>query len=263
MTRLLALACLALSGTGLANASDWPEIEARGKLRVLAYAYEYPEMFNFDAQSAEGAGLERELLETFCRAHRVSLEVHRIEDFTREIPMLQRDEGDIIIGIIDTPARREQVAFTQEVFPVRFFTGSHVNTPPILTIWQLREREVGVVAGSSWIAAAQKAGVPAYRTKVFDNQPLMWEALDAGRIGAVVMPVADLALAIKRRPQVREGIPLGDKMSGCWAVRKASPMLRGKLDEFLATARTGNVWSRLVMKYYGDRAVNILKNAKD
>jgi ABC-type amino acid transport substrate-binding protein len=252
-----------LSSPGLASGGDWPEIASRGRLRVLAWADKDPEMFSFEPQSAAGPGLERELLESFCRAYKVAMEVQRVEDFTREIPMLQKDEGDIIIGIIDTAARREQVAFTQEVFPVRFFVGSHVSTPPITTVEQLREREVGVGAGSSWIAMAPKAGVPAHRLKVFAKRPLMWAALDAGRIGAVVMPAADLALAVEQRPQLREDIPLGEKMSFCWALRKDNPLLRAKLDEFLATARSGNDWSRLVVKYYGSRAVQILKRAKE
>lgn len=262
-TQVLAVVCLGLISSGAALGSDWPDIQGRGRLRALAYAYEYPEMFNFDPRSGAGAGLERELLETFCRANRITLEVLRMEDFTKEIPMLQRDEGDLIIGIVNTEPRRELVAFTQEVFPVRFFVGSHVSTPPITAVNQLIERNVGVVVGSSWIAAAQKAGVPPQRLRTLENQPAMFEALEKGQVGAVVMPVADLALAIKRHPGVRVAIPLGEPMSGCWAVRKSSPLLKRKLDEFLSTARSGNVWSRLVVKYYGDRAVEILKKAKD
>ncbi len=260
---ILAVVCLAASFEAPAVGSDWPQIQGRGRLRVLAYAYEYPEMFNFEPQSPAGPGLERELLESFCRANKVALEVQRMEDFTREIPMLQRDEGDLIIGIVNTEARRELVAFTHEVFPVRFFVGTHVSTPPVTSVAQLVQRNVGVVAGSSWIGAAQKAGVPAQRLKVLENQPVMFDALEKGQIGAVVMPVADLALAMKRRPGLREGVPLGDSLSGCWAVRKTSPLLRDKLDAFLTTARSGNVWSRLVVKYYGERAVEILKKAKD
>jgi|WetSurMetagenome_2_1015567.scaffolds.fasta_scaffold752714_1 hypothetical protein len=35
-----------------------------------------------------------------------------------------------------------------------------------------------------------------------------------------------LALTIKRRPGIREGIPIGRPLSACWAVRKTS--LRGR-----------------------------------
>lgn len=77
------------------------------------------------------------------------------------------------------------------------------------------------------------------------------------------MPVANLALAMKRRPGLREGPPLGESLSGCWAVRKTSPRLKETLDVCLTTARSGNVWSRLVVKYYGDRAVQILRKAKE
>jgi len=260
---VVAAACLGvLCSAVAASSSDWPEIQGRGRLRVLAYAYEYPEMFSFDPESPNGPGLERELLESFCKAHKIAIDVQRMEDFTKEIPMLQRDEADLIIGVVNTEARRQQVAFTQEVFPVRFFVGSHTQAPPVVSIQQLRERNVGVVAGSSWVEAAQKAGVPPHRLKLLDNQVLMFEALEKGQIGAVVMPVADLALAMKRRPHLRVGFPLGDPLSGCWAVRKTSPLLKEQLDAFLATARSGTAWRRLVVKYYGDRAVEILKKAK-
>lgn len=265
-TRIGACVGLCLLSAGPLSAapgSDWPEIQSRGRLRVLAYAFEYPEMFNFDAGSPPGPGLERELIESFCRAHKLTLDVLKMGDFTREIPMLQADQGDVIIGIVNTEERRKLVAFTVEVFPVRFFVGHHVSTAPITSEKELLERNVGVVAGSSWVAAAQKAGVSPQRLKTFDNQILMFEALASGKVGAVVMPVADLALAMKRHPGLREGPPLGESMSGCWAVRKASPLLQEKLDAFLSTARSGNVWSRLVVKYYGDRAVQILKKAKE
>jgi ABC-type amino acid transport substrate-binding protein len=254
---------LGLLSAALASGSDWPEIQSRGRLRVLAYAYEFPEMFNFDAQSPLGPGLERELLESFCKANKLTLDVQRMEDFTKEIPMLVDDQADLIIGIVNTEPRRRQVAFTGEVFPVRFFVGSDASTPPITSATQLTERNVGVVTGSSWVDAAQRAGVPPQRLKLFDNQVLMFEALEAGKIGAVVMPVADLALAMKRHATLREGFPLGDLLSGCWAVQKASPVLKEKLDVFLSTARSGNIWSQLVVKYYGERAVQILKRAKE
>ncbi len=255
--------CSWLATAGAVCASDWPEIQSRGSLRILAYAYEYPEMFSFGKDSPLGPGLERELLESFCQANKLTLDVRRMEDFSKEIPMLQADQADLIIGIIDTEQRRQQVAFTSEIFPVRFFVGSDASTAPVTTVTQLLERNVGVVAGSSWIGAAQKAGVPPQRLKIFDNQPLMFDALEKGKIGAVVMPVADLALAMKRRPRLREGVPLGESMSGCWAVRQTSPILKNRLNVFLATARSGNVWNRLVVKYYGDHAVQVLKKAKD
>ena len=86
-------------------------------LRVLVAADEMPEMFSFAEKGQPG--FERELMEGFCRIHGLKLEVVSVRDFDRIIPMLLAGEGDVITGIVDTPARRQKVTFTSEVFPVR------------------------------------------------------------------------------------------------------------------------------------------------
>ena len=82
-------------------------------LRVLVATDEMPEMFSFEASGPPG--FERELLAGFCRVHGLALEVVPVRDFDQIIPMLLRGEGDVIAGIVDTPARRERIAFSSEV----------------------------------------------------------------------------------------------------------------------------------------------------
>jgi ABC-type amino acid transport substrate-binding protein len=103
-------------------------------LRVLVASDEMPEMFSFAEKGQPG--FERELMEGFCRIHGLKLEVVPVRDFDRIVPMLQAGEGDVITGIVDTPARRQKVAFTSEVFPVRHLA--------------VTRRPLGAWSGPSW-----------------------------------------------------------------------------------------------------------------
>ena len=51
-------------------------------------------------------GFERELIEGFCRIHGLARDVVRVEDIDQIAPTLQRGDGDLIAGIVDTEARR-------------------------------------------------------------------------------------------------------------------------------------------------------------
>src|SRR5262249_57751996 len=109
------LACAALCGT--AGALDLKEIETRGSLRVLVSADEQPEMFALTA--ATSPGFEREILEAFAKTHHCKLELVTVPTFDQIIPLLLKEEGDVIVGIIDTEGRRQSINFTIETLPAR------------------------------------------------------------------------------------------------------------------------------------------------
>ena len=101
----LLVAITALLAAGAAEAQEaTPGLPPT--LRILVATDEMPEMFSFDTSGPPG--FERELLEGFCRIHRLGFEVVPVRDFDQIIPMLLRGEGDVISGIVDTPARRER-----------------------------------------------------------------------------------------------------------------------------------------------------------
>jgi ABC-type amino acid transport substrate-binding protein len=128
------------------------------RLRVLVPADEMPEMFSFE--SGGKPGFERELIEGFCRIHGLSLEVIAVQDFEEIIPMLLRGEGDVITGIVDTAARRQRVAFTSEVFPVRHMAVTRRPGKPAPDVAALRGLRVGTIPGTTWEQAVIEAGVP-------------------------------------------------------------------------------------------------------
>jgi ABC-type amino acid transport substrate-binding protein len=126
----------------------------------------------------------------------------------------------------------------------------------------LREARLGVVGGTSWADAALAAGVPATRTETFPELGAVLQALRSRRVTATVTSLVDATLAIRKEPELQAGLFLGSPGRACYAVRKADASLREALDQYLdGTRKTGN-WSRLVVRYFGDDALNILGRAK-
>jgi ABC-type amino acid transport substrate-binding protein len=135
-------ACISFVLTSLlaaAPAADFPEIQARGSLKVIAAEGEQPEMFDFDGDPAK-PGFEREMLEGFCRLKRLKLEVVSVKSFADRIPAILRGDGDVIIGLVDTAERRKQIDFTAEVLPVRHLVVAQ-KAAPVASVEEFKKKK--------------------------------------------------------------------------------------------------------------------------
>ena len=54
------------------------------------------------------------------------------------------------------------------------------------------------------------------------------------------------------------GVTVGLRGKVAWAVRKQDTALRAALDEYLGNVRRGPSWSRLLVQYFGDQALQVL-----
>lgn len=253
----LGLALLLLALLPAAWAVDLPEIQARGSLRVIAAEGEQPEMFDFDGDPAK-PGLEREMLEGFARLKRLKLEVVSVKVFADRIPALLRGDGDVIVGLVDTVERRKQIDFTAEVLPVRHLVVTHKPAPPISSVAEFRKKKAGTLRGTTWASETLAAGVPESQVEYFpDTEPLL-QALATGRVEAVVMTVSDFTLATERHPGLEAGVFLGQPGHAAWGVRKQDPRLKAELDAYIENLRSGSSWNRLVVTYFGEKALSAL-----
>jgi L-cystine transport system substrate-binding protein len=250
---------LALALAGSASARDFAAIKARGVLKVLVAADEAPETFSF--RKGDAPGLERELVEGFARLHKLEMKPVPVKDFSDIIPALLRGDGDVILGINDTEARRKQIDFTREVMPSRHVVVTRKPEPAITTLESLRAVRVGVAFGTTWAEAATAAGVPASKLVDLPDMKAILGALRAHKVGAAVISLADLTLALRADPELQAGLFVGPPGSAAWGVRKTDPDLRHALDEHLENSHKTGSWSRLVVKYYGADALKVLDRA--
>jgi membrane-bound lytic murein transglycosylase F len=227
-------------------------------LRVLVAADEMPEMFSFE--EAGHPGLERELAEGFCRLHGLKIEVVPVRDFDQIIPMLLRGEGDLITGIVNTESRRQKVAFTTEVFPVRHMAVTRHPTPAVARPQDLRALRVGVIPGTSWEQAAAAAGVPKAKRVPFRDAEALLAGLRAGQVDAVVMALLDYALASKRDPELTAGAFIGAGLSAAWAVRPDDARMLGALNRYLQG--TGQARHSLMFRYLSEEALSLIALAR-
>ncbi len=236
------------------RAADLAAVEKRGAIRVIVAADESPETYSLAA--AGEPGFERELLESFARLRGLRVEAVVAKTYPDRIPMLVADRGDVIAAIFDTEDRRKLVDFTREVLPTHNVVVTHRPTRVVANVKDLLDQHVGAIKGTMPAAAAVEAGVS--NLKAFERLEDMLEALRRGEVAAVVLPISELALAKKRYPGLQAGATVGAPGAIAWAVRKEDGDLKRALDAYLTDLRRSAGWSRLVVKYFGDEALQVL-----
>jgi ABC-type amino acid transport substrate-binding protein len=259
------LAAAVLVSAGLAvpwlAASELPsEIKVRGTLRVLAVLANQRDDF---LSMEPGVGFDREVLEGFAGLHKLKLELVAVPRWDGLVPALKEGRGDVIAGRFTvTEARKKEIDFTQEVFPTRNVVMSRSPHPAVTTLEQLRGEKVGTVKGTSMADAIAAAGVP--RSNVDDSFPTgtLPDALRTGKASAVVLGVEHAIEERRLDPAIQLGLFLGPPTSLAYGVRKEDAGLLKALDEYVGNLRRTPTWSRLVVKYLGADAPEILKKAR-
>jgi membrane-bound lytic murein transglycosylase F len=243
-----------------ATAQDLPELKKRGSLRVIVDSSNLVERFNTEAGEP---GLEKELLLGFAALHQMKLEVVTVDNIEARLQALNARKGDVVAGTVVTESRKKIVAFTSEVLPSRHVVVTRKPAAPIESLEALRATRVGVTKGSSWAEAARTAGVPAANVDDSYMQPEdQLAALKERKVGAAVMTVVWAILERKRDPELQLGLFIGEPSIVGFGVRKESPLLLKALDEYVANLRKTATWSRLVVKYFGANALEILKKSR-
>jgi membrane-bound lytic murein transglycosylase F len=250
-----------LAGSAPVAAADALGLKVPGVLRVLASADEMPEVFSFEARPAQ-SGFERELVEGFTRAHRLELRIVPVRNFDQIIPMLVKGEGDLIVGIVDTQARRQRISFTSETYPVRHMVVTRKPQAAVKDAAALKALKVAVIPGTTWADATTEAGVPpGQQVAVVDSKEVLL-ALREGRAQATVMAVFDFALARKHDPALEAGVFLGVPGVAAWGVRKEDGSLLKAINDYLFTLRMSPAKSAILVKYFSEDALVLLKDAK-
>jgi len=255
------LRLLAVAATIAWPAAAWAADATLGlpaTLRALVPGDEMPEMFSFETKGQPG--YERELIEGFCRINGIRFEVVRVKDFDHIIPMLQRGEGDVITGMVDTEPRRQRVAFTAEVYPVRHMAITRRPGATARRVEDLRGLRVGVIPGTTWEQAVIEAGVPKAKRIPLRDADALVAALRTGEVDAVVMTVFDFALAKKHDAELEAGAFVGRTGAAAFAVRREDGRLLEALNGYLQAMQQAR--HTLLFKYLSEEALTLIAQAR-
>jgi ABC-type amino acid transport substrate-binding protein len=265
MPRLaVAFACLALARSGMSF--DLPELKQRGKLVAIVAgdpaAPGAPSRF-LAKQAGAFSGIEGEILAGFARQQKLELEVVYVPSWEMLVPSLLQKKGDVVAGgMTNSEERRKSITFTAETFPTRDVVVTRKPHRVVQTLAQLREEQVGVAMGTSYVEAAKTAGVPAGNLKVVGDTSAIADLMRAGTITATIQGV-EFALAPQAEdPTVQLGMFLGPPQSIAMGVRKEDKLLLAALDDYIGNVRKTATWNRLVIKYFGSRAIDVLRRAR-
>jgi ABC-type amino acid transport substrate-binding protein len=252
---------LALFAAQAAFGDDFETIKTKGVLRVLVVPVKGSN--EFFPLSGNPPGFDREILEGFAQLHRVKLEPVAVEGWDQLVPGLTSGKGDVAAGRFTvTEDRKKRIAFTSEVFPTRNVVLTRKPAARIETLAQLRAARVGTIRGSSMAEAVAKAGVPP--ANVDDSYPPggLPAALASGKVAAVVLGIESAIVARRDDPQIEIGLFVGAPGSLAYGVSRESASLLSALNSYIENLRKTATWSRLVVKYFGEAAPEILKKAR-
>jgi peptidoglycan lytic transglycosylase F len=241
-------------------AKDSAELVRGGVFRVVRI--DAPEDDPFFTLSATHPGFDRELLEGFAHLHKLRFEVVTVPSWDDLVPALEQGKGDVIAGRFTvTAARRKRVDFTLEAFPTRHVVVTRKPGRTVLTAEELRKATVACTRGGAAEEAVLDAGVPK-TSLVHVKFGSSWQALRDGRVTAVVAGVESAVVQARADPELELGMFLGPPRSLAYALRKDDVVLRRALDEYIEKSRRSGSWSRLVVKYFGEAGLAILKTVR-
>ena len=256
------LAAAVVSSAVPAARADLAEIQSRGTLRLLVILDDdEPE---FVSPKPDGApGFDRELLEGFARLHQLKVELLPASDWSGLVPSLLQGKGDLIVGrFTATDARRKSIDFTSETFPTRSVVVTRKPHRAVRTVEELRQEKVTILKGTAMGEQLLELGVPAANIDYSIPAGGIPEALRAGRITCTVHDVSTAIVTQREDPDVQIGVAVGPAMSYAYGVRKDEPELLKALNEYLGNVRRSPTWNRLVVKYFGPAALEVLQSAR-
>jgi ABC-type amino acid transport substrate-binding protein len=83
-----------------------------------------------------------------------------------------------------------------------------------------------------------------------------------GKITATVLGVEDALVARRADAELQLGGFIGPRQGLAFAVREGDPALLAALNAYIGNLRRTPSWNRLVVKYFGDLALEILREAQ-
>jgi ABC-type amino acid transport substrate-binding protein len=254
------LASLLLLVSAVAGAQDFPDVKQRKALRVITVAIRggADELWSDDAQRS---GLEREMLQQFCAVHGLGMELVEVKSWSDLVPALLEGKGDVIAGRVTITDRRKQdIDFAVPFFPTRLVLLTYRPYRVITHLDALKGNRIGTVKGTSMEETLRHAQLPATIDASFAPGTLP-ESLRSGKVPVIALGI-EQAIPELKDSNMQLGIFVGPASGLAWGVRKGAAELKKELDAFLNAFLASGQWNKLVVRYFGASAPQLLKKAR-
>lgn len=219
----------------------------------------------FESRNDKGelVGLNIELGNALCAELKARC-VWVDQDYATNIHALEAGKFDVIMPMTATPARRERIDFTDDLYPLstRLVASAGSTLQPVAQ--SLEGKRVGVLAGTSREAFAQSRWAPAGVTvRSFNLNSQLIDSLLAGEIDATLQDSVEIYLALLNQPRGQAfafaGGAIDDPMLGkgvAMAVRKSDTALRDDLNAALERIKENGRFHEIVRRYLPDAATD-------
>ncbi len=224
-------------------------------LRVLAY----DTTPFFYLENDQPAGLEYEILRYFAEAQEQELEVIWVDQFGEFLPMVERGEGDIAAATLSiTSERLERVDFSESYFPVRVMLVERAGQTA-KDLASLSGSTVATIKGS--VYEKMLSAIPGVKFVYAGDQHELFEWVASGKARALATDSPIAFRYLEEFDTLQLGLPLTEEQHFGFALAKGSP-LRKALNEHIARLKGSGIYFRLLERYLGAKAVEIVKTGK-
>ena len=219
---------------------DLPELERRGKLRVLL-----PDLSDASFLPRRGRPIdyEKELIREFCRQRGLKPVWITVASADALIPALETGRGDLIAANLTvTGPRKERIAFTVPVNHVREQLVTRADDKKLRRPADLKGRRITLRRSSSFweTMEALQGRVPGLVLEPAPESMNTLDILERVAEGAFDLTVAD-SNVVEAVLGYRDGLKVAFDISGerpvAWGLRKNAPRLRQALNAFLNERR--------------------------
>lgn len=219
----------------------------------------------FESRNGNGelVGLNIELGNALCAELKASC-VWVDQDYATNIEALEAGRFDVIMPMTATPARRERIDFTENLYPLnsRLVAREGAGLQP--TTESFKGKHIGVLAGTSREAFAKARWAPnGVTVSSFKFNDQLIAALKAGEIDATLQDSTEITHALLNQPQGRDfaftGPTLDDPMLGsgvAMGVRKSDTALRSNLNAALKRLKQNGQYASITQRYLPTVAAN-------
>jgi membrane-bound lytic murein transglycosylase F len=232
---------------------DWVQIERSGKLTLLTEN----STLSFFEFKGKRMGFEYEILDTFCKANHLKLEVKVVDKLGDFMRMLRKGEGDVVAANLPIELGKERqfnysIPYyqTYQVL-VQRKTDSIISEPA-----HLAGKTVYVRKNSAYekrLSALQDEIGATLNIRYQSNSPLaedMIEEVANGRIHYTLAHENQARIVKEMHPNLDIATRMSFEQRIAFALRPKSKILKEKLDAFLQTYIASEAFTQLKKRYF-------------